>query len=31
MFQVNAKWLFDLDEFNEWMTEEDYLMEEEVK
>ena len=26
-FEVNARWLTDLDEFNEWMNEEDYLIE----
>ena len=25
--QVDARWLLDLDEFNEWMNEEDYLVE----
>nr|XP_006818226.1 PREDICTED: SWI/SNF complex subunit SMARCC2-like isoform X2 [Saccoglossus kowalevskii] len=28
-WEVNAKWLLDLDEFNEWMNEEDYEMQEE--
>lgn len=28
--QVNARWLLDLEEFNEWMNEEDYLNEDEV-
>ena len=26
--KVNARWLQDLDDFNEWMNEEDYLDEE---
>ena len=30
IFQVNARWLLDLEEFNEWMNEEDYIVEEEV-
>ena len=25
---VNARWLIDLDEYNEWMSEEDYFLEE---
>ena len=29
-FQVTARWLLDLEEYNEWMNEEDYLVEEEV-
>ncbi|CAL1530785.1 unnamed protein product [Lymnaea stagnalis] len=28
-WEVTARWLFDLDEFNEWMNEEDYVIEEE--
>ena len=24
--QLNARWLFDLEEFNEWMNEDDYLL-----
>ncbi|CAG2202864.1 SMARCC [Mytilus edulis] len=28
---VTAKWLLDLEEYNEWMNEEDYLMEEEYE
>jgi len=27
---VNALWLLDLEKFNEWMNEEDYLVEEEA-
>ena len=26
LVQVNARWLLDLDKFNEWMNEEDYEM-----
>ena len=26
LLQLHARWLFDLEEFNEWMNEEDYLM-----
>lgn len=26
VFQVNALWLLDLEEYNEWMNEEDYLV-----
>ena len=29
-FQINARWLLDLEEYNEWMNEEDYVVEEEV-
>ena len=29
-FQVTARWLLDLEEYNEWMNEEDYIAEEEV-
>ncbi|XP_070535822.1 LOW QUALITY PROTEIN: SWI/SNF complex subunit SMARCC2-like [Ptychodera flava] len=29
MWEVNAKWLLDLDEFNEWMNEEDYEIQDE--
>ena len=28
--QVNALWLLDLEEYNEWMNEEDYMIEDEV-
>ena len=28
--QVTARWLLDLEEFNEWMNEEDYLVDDEV-
>ncbi|XP_071101457.1 SWI/SNF complex subunit SMARCC2-like isoform X3 [Haliotis cracherodii] len=28
-FEVSARWLLDLEEFNEWMNEEDYLVEDE--
>ena len=28
-FKVSARWLLDLEEFNEWMNEEDYLVEDE--
>ena len=28
---MTARWLLDLEEFNEWMNEEDYLVEEEVR
>ena len=28
--QVTARWLLDLEEYNEWMNEEDYIAEEEV-
>ena len=28
-WEVTARWLLDLDEFNEWMNEEDYLFEDE--
>ena len=24
LYQVHAKWILDLDQYNEWMTEEDY-------
>lgn len=27
---MTARWLLDLEEYNEWMNEEDYLVEEEV-
>ncbi|VDI77388.1 Hypothetical predicted protein [Mytilus galloprovincialis] len=30
-WEVTAKWLLDLEEYNEWMNEEDYLMEEEYE
>ena len=30
IIQVNARWLLDLEEYNEWMNEEDYIVEEEV-
>ncbi|XP_059175655.1 SWI/SNF complex subunit SMARCC1-like isoform X2 [Physella acuta] len=29
-WEVTARWLLDLDEFNEWMNEEDYLIEDEI-
>ena len=29
LFQVTAKWLLDLEQFNEWMTEEDYMVDDE--
>ncbi|XP_074652701.1 SWI/SNF complex subunit SMARCC2-like [Tubulanus polymorphus] len=29
-WEVNARWLLDLDEFNEWMNEEDYLVDEDA-
>ena len=31
MLQVDARWLFDLVEFNEWMNEEDYIVEDPVR
>lgn len=30
-WEVNARWLLDLEEFNEWMNEEDYLNEDEME
>ncbi|XP_052805807.1 SWI/SNF complex subunit SMARCC2-like [Mya arenaria] len=30
-WEVTARWLLDLDEYNEWMNEEDYLVEEEYE
>lgn len=29
LFQVTAKWLLDLEQFNEWMAEEDYMVDDE--
>ena len=29
LFQVTAKWLLDLEQFNEWMSEEDYMVDDE--
>ena len=29
LFQVTARWLLDLQQFNEWMVEEDYLLNDE--
>ena len=29
-WEVTARWLFDLDVYNEWMNEEDYLAEDNV-
>lgn len=29
--QVTARWLLDMEEYNEWMNEEDYLIEDEVR
>ncbi len=29
-WEVTARWLFDLDSYNEWMNEEDYLAEDNV-
>lgn len=31
MNQVTARWLLDMEEYNEWMNEEDYLIEDEVR
>ncbi|XP_052824870.1 SWI/SNF complex subunit SMARCC1 isoform X2 [Octopus bimaculoides] len=30
-WEINARWLLDLEEFNEWMNEEDYLNEDEME
>lgn len=29
-FQLNGRWLYDLDVYNEWMNEEDYEIESDV-